>query len=218
MGERRVLSSLELLPAEAEEDRLWALAQLNEFKRTQQDILVEFNTRLADKGIGPISRSAFSRTSMRLAKRARLLAERTAVYAGIAPKLKPEVIGESDIVLGEFLKTLIDELMDSEGGLDTKNALELAKAYKEIIVGQRHSLEMRARAEKISAEKLAQAEKEANEKLGAIVGHVANELGISSERAADLRRKLLGVRAPAQVLPPDAHSVPSVPLVPPVRQ
>ncbi|NKX16150.1 DUF3486 family protein [Ochrobactrum pseudogrignonense] len=73
------------------------------------------NDRLEVKGIGPISKSAFNRKAMRLSRRASQLEERRYIYAGIAEKLTPEEISKSDIVLGEFLKTLIDELLDGDG-------------------------------------------------------------------------------------------------------
>ena len=73
---RRVLDSLDLLPPECEDDVVWALARLNERQRTQADILFELNDRLAVKGQGPISKSAFSRRSVRLKRRRDRLAER----------------------------------------------------------------------------------------------------------------------------------------------
>lgn len=140
------LSSLDMLPDEAQDDLIWALGQLNERRRSQADILFELNDRLAVRGIEPVSRSAFNRKAMRLAKRTMQLEERRHVYAGIAERLTPEEVSKADIVLGEFLKTLIDELLDGEA-LDSKNAMELAKAYKETVVAQRHSAEHRRKLE-----------------------------------------------------------------------
>ncbi|NKX15797.1 DUF3486 family protein [Ochrobactrum pseudogrignonense] len=114
------------------------------------------NDRLEVKGIGPISKSAFNRKSTRLRRRSDQLEERRYIYAGIAEKLTPEEIGRSDIVLGEFLKTLIDELLDGDG-LNSKNAMELARAYKETVVAQRHSAEHRRKAEQEASAKLAKA-------------------------------------------------------------
>lgn len=110
--ERRVLNSLNLLPEECQDDVVWALAELNRRERTQADILLELNDRLAVKGHGPISRSAFSRQSVRLKRRADRLAERDALYAGVIDKITPEKMAEQDIILGELLKTLIDEFID----------------------------------------------------------------------------------------------------------
>ncbi|MEE9926472.1 MULTISPECIES: phage protein Gp27 family protein [Brucella] len=153
---RSRLDSLELLPEDAQDDVVWAISQLNERRRSQADILFELNDRLEVKGIGPISKSAFNRKAMRLSRRASQLEERRYIYAGIAEKLTPEEISKSDIVLGEFLKTLIDELLDGDG-LNSKNAMELARAYKETVVAQRHSAEHRRKAEEEATAKLAKA-------------------------------------------------------------
>lgn len=150
------LSSLDLLPEEAHDDLIWALGQLNQRQRTQSDILFELNDRLAVKGIDPISKSSFNRRAMKLAKRTSQLEERRHVYAGIAERLTPDEIGKSDIVLGEFLKVLIDELLDSDD-LNSKNAMELARAYKETVVAQRHSATERRKAESEAKNKLGKA-------------------------------------------------------------
>jgi len=150
------LDSLQQLPDEAQDDVIWAIGQLNERRRSQADILFELNDRLEVKGVGPISKSAFNRRAMRLARRSAQLEERRYIYAGMAEKLTPEEIGRSDVVLGEFLKTLIDELLDGEE-LGSKNAMELARAYKDTVVAQRHSAEHRRKAEEEAKARLLKA-------------------------------------------------------------
>lgn len=180
------LSSLDLLPDEAQDDLIWAIGELNTRARTQADILFELNDRLAVKGIEPISRSAFNRKSMRLAKRSMQIDERRHIYAGIAERLTPEEVGKADLVLGEFLKTLIDELLDGDG-LVSKNAMELARAYKDTVMAQRHSAELREKAEARANARLEKAVDEIGEA-------VRKEAGLSAERIAQLRREFLGVR------------------------
>ncbi|QDY99075.2 DUF3486 family protein [Nitratireductor mangrovi] len=176
-----------MLPEECQDDVVWALARLNERQRTQADILFELNDRLAVKGQGPISRSAFSRRSVRMSKRARQLEERSHLYAGIAEKLTPEEIGQADIVLGEFLKTLIDELLDHPQ-LTPKNAMELARAYQSIVAAQRTSVDRQEKSERATAAKLAKAVDEA-------VETVAKEKGMSAETVEAIKQKILGVRS-----------------------
>lgn len=147
------LSSLDLLPEEAQDDLVWALGELNQRSRTQADILFELNDRLEAKGIEPISRSAFNRRATRLARRTAQLEERRYVYAGIAERLTPEEVSKSDLVLGEFLKVLIDELLDGSE-LTSKSAMELAKAYKETVLAQRHSAAERRKAEEEAKKKI----------------------------------------------------------------
>ena len=150
------LSSLDLLPEEAQDDLVWALGELNQRQRTQADILFELNDRLEIKGIEPISRSAFNRRATRLARRTAQLEERRYVYAGIAERLTPEEVSKSDLVLGEFLKVLIDELLDGSE-LTSKSAMELARAYKETVLAQRHSAAERRKAEEDAKKKIGKA-------------------------------------------------------------
>lgn len=165
------LSSLDTLPEEAQDDLVWALGQLNERRRPQTDILHELNERLDVKGIDPISRSAFNRRAMRLARRTAQLEERRHVYAGIAERLTPEEVSKSDIVLGEFLKVLIDELLEDDQ-LTSKNVMELARAYKETVLAQRNS----------SAERR-KAEEDAKKKINNALSKVEQSLPMQSETA-----------------------------------
>lgn len=147
MAEKRgQLSSLDLLPDEAQDDLVWAIGELNKRQRTQADILFEFNDRLAVKGLGPISRSAFNRASVRLASRASRIEERRRIYAAVADKLTPEEVAKNDLVLGEFIKTLIDELSDEEG-MTAKGAKDLALAYRAAVSGQKVSIDRLQAAE-----------------------------------------------------------------------
>jgi len=181
MAGRGRLSSLDLLPEEARDDLIWAIGELNKRERTQADIHFEFNDRLEAKGIETISRSAFNRKAMRLAKRTLQLEERRHIYAGIAERLTPEEVGKADLVLGEFLKTLLDELLDGDG-LDSKNAMELARAYKDTIMAQRHSAELREKAEAQAKAKL--------EKAVDAVSEVVKKAGVSQETMDEINRRL----------------------------
>ena len=70
-GGRGRLSSLDRLPPAAADALAWANAELAEYNLTQVEILRMLNARLTDLGIAPISGSAFSRHSIRLAIGAR---------------------------------------------------------------------------------------------------------------------------------------------------
>ena len=154
-AERRVLSSLEQLPEECQDDVVWALARLNERERTQADILFELNDRLAVKGYGPISKSAFSRRSVRLKRRADRLAERDHVYAGIVDKITPQKMGDQDIVLGELLKALIDEMIDE--AKSPEDVKELSSAFRQTVSAQQLSANLKAKAEAAAEKKLEKA-------------------------------------------------------------
>lgn len=171
MAERRVLNSLDLLPEECQDDVVWALGELNRRDRTQADILFELNDRLAVHGQGPISKSAFSRRSVRLKRRADRLAERNAIYAGIIDTITPDTMAEQDIVLGELLKALIDELVDE--ARTPEDAKELASAYKQTVAAQHLSASLKAKAEAAAEKRLEKAVKVATDQVGK-AGHTVD--------------------------------------------
>ena len=199
MAEKRgQLSSLDLLPEDAQGDLVWAIGELNQRRRTQADILFEFNDRLAVKGIDPISRSAFNRASVRLASRASRIEERRRVYASIAEKLTPDEVAQADLVLGEFLKTLIDELLD-EGEIGTKGAMELARAYQSTIAAQKVSAERRRAIEAETKAKLIKA-------VDAVEGAIsksdspASKTGLTGDLIGRIRAEL-GIDKPSGETP-----------------
>ncbi len=172
------LSSIDLLPDEAQDDILWALGELNQRQRTQADILFELNDRLVAKGFDPVSKSAFNRRSTKLAARSRRIAERQAIYGAIAPSLTPEKVADTDLVLGEFLKTLIDELLDADN-LGPKGAHDLAKAFHHTVNALKTSADHRARLVKEMAAKTEEA-----------IEKVAAKTGMSSDIVAKFRAEL----------------------------
>jgi hypothetical protein len=179
------LSSFDLLPEEADEDKAWAMAELNKRQRTQAEILEEFNGRLADKGLPLISKSAFNRKAIRVAMAAKRVSESRAIFSGLADQFTPEHVDEANIVVGEMIKLLIMEHLDSgPEAIGTKGAMELARGYLAVIQGQ-----------KVSAARRAQLEEQFKAKTEKAIGDVAREAGLSAERVAQIRRDVLGVRS-----------------------
>ena len=180
------LSSVDLLPEEAQDDVVWAVGELNQRGRTAADILDGLNQRLALKGIEPISKSAFNRKSVKLAAMSHRLNEARHIFAGIAPQLTPERIDENTLVLGEFIKLLIFELVQDDGSaIGTKGAMELARAHLAVIQSQKVSADRRSRLEAEFIGKAAKA-----------IDQVGKRKGLSEEVLQDLRRDLFGVAAP----------------------
>lgn len=177
------LSSMDLLPEEAQEDVLWAVGELNKREKTIDAILFEFNDRLAAKDIDPISRSAFHRKSLKLAAMSNRLNEARHIFQGLAPQFTAEKVDEHTVVLGEFIKLLIFELAQAEGGdLGTKGAMELARAHLAVIQGQ-----------KISSDRRAKLEADFKKDAAAAIEKVTKTRGVSAEVAEDLRRQLFNV-------------------------
>ena len=173
------LSSLDMAPDEAQDDIFWAMGELNQRKRTQAEILTDLNARLADKGV-VISKSAFNRKAMRVAAAASRLAERRALFEGLAPQFTAERMDEANVVIGELIKTLITEMLDADAkAITTKGAMELARAYKHTIEGQNISAEAKRRA--LDA---------ASRKVGAAVEKIAREKGITAETRAKIMEQL----------------------------
>ncbi|QRY97265.1 DUF3486 family protein [Sphingomonas paucimobilis] len=77
------LSSIDQLPEDAEPDIVWALEELRKREMPANAILDEFNGRLADRGIAKISKSAFSRWSIRKAIQLRRLDEVRAITTDV---------------------------------------------------------------------------------------------------------------------------------------
>lgn len=176
------LSAIDLLPSLADEAIEWAYAELRAQKRTQLDIHAEFNQRLAEIGLGPVSYSAFNRHSIRLAGMARRQEEVRAITASLVERLDP---GDSDdlaIAAAETLKTIIYELM--EGEVTPKQSLELGRALQAAQTASQMPL---ARKREMQA-KFAQQVDEAIEKVA------KTEKGLTDEQAAFFRREVLGVK------------------------
>ena len=180
------LSSLDLLPEEAQEAVTWARVELAKRDRTQAEILSDFNGRLVDKGIETVSKSAFNRASIKLAAMNTRLSEARAIFEGVAPQFTAEKVDEQTVVLGEFIKLLIFDLVQEDGAsIGTKGAMELASAHLAVIRGQAVSADRRR---KLEADFKAEAMK--------AVDKVADRKGLSDEMRRDLRAELFGVAPP----------------------
>jgi len=175
---------MDLLPPEADDDIAWAMGELNARKRTQEDIRFELNDRLEAKGLEGISKSAFNRRSTRLANHSRRLAEAREVFTGLAPQFTPETVDDTNLVIGEIIKTLILELLDAGADEFTpKGAMEIARAWASVIQGQ-----------KLSTERRAKAVREFQQRTEEGIEKVARARGLSAETVKKLKSEILGVR------------------------
>lgn len=178
---RGQLSSIDKLPEEADEDILWALEQLRERKLPQSAILMEFNERLADKGIEAISKSAFNRYSIRKARQFRRLDEVQSLGSELAASMGAEEPDQVTIAIAELLKVAAFEIIEG-GELKTKEVMELSRALQSAVGAQEKSAQYRERLQKELA------------KAADRVESVASEAGLSASTVAQMRREFLGVR------------------------
>lgn len=178
------LSSIDTLPDEAEAEIIWALEQLRERTQPQTAILEEFNSRLADRGIGKVSKSSFSRWSVRKALQFRRLDEVRAITSDVVGGLGTAGADEVTVAIAEMVKAAIYEQL--EGQLGPKEIMELSRALGSVVAAQKTSAAHRAKLE----EQVAATVEKAADRAGA----AAAEAGLSADRVAQLRRDVLGVR------------------------
>ncbi|WP_024324303.1 phage protein Gp27 family protein [Sinorhizobium medicae] len=149
------LSTLEMLPEEADNDLAWLNEALREGKRPQVAILAEFNARLADHGIAPISKGTFSRYSVRKARQWREYDERLRLSKALCEGMGPDGADRMTVAVAERIKMAADELL-SRGDLSAKEINALTSANRAAITAQRHSAELRRSLEDEQKKKLAQ--------------------------------------------------------------
>ncbi|WP_288457762.1 phage protein Gp27 family protein [uncultured Sphingomonas sp.] len=178
------LSSIDTLPEEAEPDILWALEALRERAMPQTAILAEFNSRLADRGIAGVSKSAFSRWSVRKAIQFRRLDEVRAITGDVVAGLGTDGADQVTITCAELIKVAIYESL--EGELAPKDIMALSRALNAAVAAQKTSA---AHREKLEAQANAQIEQAAE-----LATTSAREAGLSADRVAQIRRDVLGMR------------------------
>lgn len=179
------LSSIDMLPVEAETEIVWALEQLRAPKMPQTAILAEFNARLADRGVPGVSKSAFSRWAIRKSIQFRKLDEVRHITREIVGDMGADGADQVTVAVAEMLKVAIYELLEG-GGNDPKSVMEMARALSSVVGAQKQSAEHRKRLEdRVNAQMTQAADK---------VEKMAGEAGLSAERAAQIRREVLGLR------------------------
>ena len=176
------LSSIDLLPESADADIAWALTELRDNKRLQKDILREFNGRLADHGLAPISIGAFSRYSVRKAEQFRKLDEVRRISSDLVENLGVQGSEDMTMLVAEMIKSMAYQILEA-GAVDSKGVMELARGVQAAVQAQRLSADHRARLEKAIAENKEE-----------VLETVAKEAGLSDTRIKQLRRDFLGVR------------------------
>lgn len=178
------LSSIDMLPEEADGVVAWAFQELHNRDRMQKDIHEEFNEKLAELELGPISLSAFNRHSIRLASMARRHEEVREITAALTERLDPTQTDDLTIMIAETIKTLIFEMMEGGKGNSPKAAMELARALQSAVNSQKLSLD-RKRAVQAQLET----------QVDGAIEKVTAEKGLTAEQADFFRREVLGVKS-----------------------
>lgn len=177
------LSTIDMLPDEAEAAIVWANDCLRERKLPAAVILAEFNERLADAGIDPISKSAWGRYAVRKAIQFRRLDEIQRMGSELSRTMDAKAPDEVTVAVAELLKVAAFEILE-EGDVSTKGIMELSRALQSAVSAQKTSAEYRERLEKEVQSRLAEAAKEA--------GEIGKRKGVSPEAIAEINRALMG--------------------------
>jgi len=179
------LSSIDLLPDEAEPAIVWALEQLRERTLPATVILAEFNEKLADidPALGSISKSAFNRYSLRKSLQWKKQDETRRIAGELAAGMGAKDADEMTVMIAEMVKIAAFELLE-DGELSTKGIMEISRALQSSVGAQKTSIEYRERLQRQLDEKLAEA--------AAKVGAAAKKNGVSPEAIAKINDALLG--------------------------
>lgn len=186
------LSSIDLLPPEADPDIQWAVEQLAARQRTQADILFEFNDRLAVIGCEPISSSAFNRYSTRRAATLRKLAETREIAAAVTETLGPERGDDVTVMIVQLLKETIHAVLEG-GNISTKGVMELGRALQSAVSAQKLSSDTARALTADTRDQLDKATKVAAEGIAAASPEINGE-----DVLKKIREEVYGIFAPAQ--------------------
>ncbi|MBU7589242.1 MAG: DUF3486 family protein [Sphingopyxis terrae] len=166
------LSSIDMLPEEAEPDIVWALEQLREREKPSKMILAEFNSRLADRGIASVSKSAWGRWSIRKAIQFRRLDEARHIASELVPSLGTDGPDHVTVMIAEMVKVSALELLEG-GDVSSKGLMELSRAVSSAVAAQKVSAENRRKLEDEVEQRLA--------KAAAAVSDVGKAAGVGPE-------------------------------------
>lgn len=161
---RGKLSSIEMLPEDADPDVIWALGALRDDKLPQTAILAEFNARLAPRGLGPISKGAWSRYAVRKAIQFRKMDEVQRISGELVTQLGTDGPDQVTIMVAEMIKTAAFQMLE-EGEMGSKEIMELSRALSAAVGAQKASAENRRKLEADLQARVTKAIEQAGETL-----------------------------------------------------
>lgn len=178
------LSSIDLLPEEAKEDIAWAFSELRARKRTKDEIHESFNLRLATKGLGPISKSAFSRAAVRTARMAHRLGEAREIASALSSRFEEGGDEELTLLVSELIKSIVFEILENAGRLKADGVTA------EMMVNFANAIKAAEQAKKVTADTRKVIEANFKKKAEVAIDGVK---GLTPELKESFRRDLLGL-------------------------
>lgn len=185
------LSSLDLLPKEADHIVAWAAGELADREKTQTDIYGEFVTRceaLMKEHRGELefkipSFSSFNRFSVRQARMSRRLDQTREIVAVLSEKHDAKASDDLTIIAGEMIKAVVLHMLgDATDGVAPKELKALADGLRAAQIAQNMSADRRTKIETNIKERMAEA-----------VETVAKAKGLTGETADAIKAQILGV-------------------------
>lgn len=200
---RGQLSSIDVLPEVADEAIAWANAELTRREMPQNEILLRFNAMLAEHDVAPISRSAFSRHSVKVAVEVRRANAARDMIAAIMSRQPKGERGDTTLAAIELVKFRIVEMVMDDAIADPKALSQASLTLQRLTATANNVAEGKRRddkeqreqtaAERDEAEKQAEREKAEAAETAATVEKIATEAGLSAERVAAIRKGVLGL-------------------------
>ncbi|MFN3868999.1 MAG: DUF3486 family protein [Hyphomicrobiaceae bacterium] len=184
------LSSLDLLPEEADPALHRAIDALKDRKKPQAQILRVLNMELEALGAQPISKSAFNRKALWLASYGRQLEQAREIASVWSERLDETPGGDVGMLLGETLKTMIFDVM-AEASLSKKSPSMMMLGVAA------EALRNLEKAREISVTTRVKIERDFIKDAKKAVDRVAKEKGLSKDTIAAIKSQILGVRAAA---------------------
>jgi hypothetical protein len=182
------LSSLDLLPPEADQAVFEAFQGLRKRKRTQAQLLDDLNKKLAVHGLGPISASAFNRAAVRKAHLAHRLGEVREIAEALSTKLADGGDEDLTLLVSETIKTLVFEMAENASDL------KFGTHTSETIANLANALKSAEQAKKISADTRKIIETNFKKTAEAAIEKVSASRGLSPEIRNAFKKEVLGVR------------------------
>lgn len=179
------LSTIDLLPEEAWPHVRAALDALAKNRRTQDQIRDELNTNLLALGLDPVSRSAFNRRALALAKIGADIARTREMAAVFAEKLNDMPEGDVGMLINEMVKTLLYDLTEKASVEGIEVSAQMAKDVSLAL----YRLEQ---AGQISGRRRAEIAARAKAEVTEAVQSVAKKKGISQDTVNIIMQELLG--------------------------
>jgi Protein of unknown function (DUF3486) len=192
------LSSIDLLPEEAWPHVKLALAALAENKREAESIREELNLHLSGiDGCQPISRSAFNRKSLQLAKIGMDISRAREMAAVFAEKVNDMPEGDVGMLINEMCKVIIYNMTAEASAMDMEAS---AKMMKEVSLAV-YRLEQ---AGAISVKRRSLIVDRAKAEAGEAVKTVAKAKGLTGDVVNSILDQILG--KPERVENPESKS------------